>query len=155
MAENALFRTALNKAMALCSRREYCIHDIGEKIESWGIGENDIKKIISILIQENFLNEERFARAFVKDKFNYNKWGKIKITLHLRSKNIPGDIIRKALDSIDKELYIRTLRDLISGHRRFVKAKNQYDLKAKLLRFGLSKGFESSLIYDLLNDTED
>jgi len=155
MAENTLFKIALNKAMAQCSHREYCVREIREKLDSWSVGTTDIEKIISVLIAENFLNEERFASAFVKDKFNYNKWGKVKISAHLRAKGISGDIIKQALDSIDNEHYLKVLRDLISSHRRTVKAKNQYDLKAKLLRYGLSKGFESSLLYDLLNYNED
>jgi regulatory protein len=155
MSEKALFKTALTKAMALCSHREFCCSEMRSKLQSWGVGDNDNEKIIGVLIKENFINEERFAQAFVKDKFNYNKWGKVKITAHLRAKNIPGEIIRTALHAIDNELYKKTLRELISGHRRFVKAKNQYDLKAKLLRYGLSKGFESSLLYDHLNDPED
>jgi regulatory protein len=155
MSDNALFKTALAKAMAQCSRREFCVRDIREKIESWGVGANDNEKIIDLLVKEKFINEERFALAFTKDKFNYNKWGKVKIAAHLRVKNIPEDIIKISLDTIDNELYIKILRDLISAHRRFVKAKNQYDLKAKLLRYGLSKGFENSILYDLLNDFED
>ncbi|MBE3085103.1 MAG: RecX family transcriptional regulator [Bacteroidetes bacterium] len=155
MSENALFKTTLSKAMAQCSRREFCCSEIRTKLYSWGLGDIDSEKIISMLIKENFINEDRFAQAFVKDKFNYNKWGKVKIAAHLRVKNIPGDIIRTALDVIDNELYKKTLSDLISSHRRFVKAKNQYDLKAKLLRYGLSKGFESSLLYDILKDPED
>jgi regulatory protein len=121
----------------------------------WGVGNDDSEKIISILVKENFINESRYATAFVKDKFNYNKWGKIKIAAHLRIKHIPSDIIKSALDSIDNVLYAKLLKELIARHRRSVKAKNQYDLKAKLLRYGLSKGFESSLLYDLLNDPED
>ena len=155
MSENALFKTTLSKAMVQCSRREFCRSEILVKLNSWGLGDIDSEKIISLLIKENFINEDRFAQAFVKDKFNYNKWGKVKIAAHLRVKNISGDIIRTALDVIDNELYKKTLSDLISGHRRFVKAKNQYDLKAKLLRYGLSKGFENSLLYDLLNDIDD
>jgi regulatory protein len=68
---------------------------------------------------------------------------------------VPQDIIRSALDSIDNDLYIKLLRELIEAHRKSVKAKNQYDLKAKLLRYGLSKGFESNLLYDILNDLGD
>ena len=151
MSESALFKTALNKAMALCSRREYCIRDIQDKLESWGLGYSDNMKIIDLLKKENFINEERFATAFVKDKFNYNKWGKIKISSHLRAKQIQGNIIKTALDSIDQEVYTKVINDLIISHRRSVKAKNQYDLKAKLLRYGLSKGFESSIVYDVLN----
>jgi regulatory protein len=155
MSENALFKTALNKVMDQCSRREFCIDDIGNKLQLWGVGKNDAEKIIGILIKENFINESRYATAFVKDKFNYNKWGKVKIAVHLKTKNIPPDIIRSALDSIDNEFYMKLLKELITSHRISVKAKNKYDLKAKLFRYGLSKGFESSLLYDILNDPEE
>jgi regulatory protein len=152
MADNELYKSSLNKAMALCAAREYCISDISSKLRSWGIEEKDIAGIIEILTKDNFINEERYAKGFVKDKFNYNRWGRIKILSGLRAKNIQGEIISKALDSIDNDQYKKTLNDLLSSHSRHVKAKNQYDLKAKLLRYGLSKGFESSLLYDLLNE---
>jgi regulatory protein len=155
MAENELFKAGLNRAMALCARREYCRSEILAKLEAWGIEYEDGIKIVGLLIRENFINEERFATSFVKDKFKYNKWGKIKISSHLRAKNIPGDLIKTAFESIDEDLYRKTLSDLIASHRRGIKAKNQYDLKARLLRFGLSRGFESSLLYDLLNEIED
>jgi regulatory protein len=155
MSEDALFKTALNRSMTLCARREYCVSDILAKLDSWGISESTGWMIIGKLKKENFINEERYASGFVKDKFRYNRWGRIKITSHLKAKGIPEDIIKKALDSIDNELYGKILSDLISSHRRLVKAKNQYDLKAKLLRYGLSKGFESSLLYDLLNEMEE
>lgn len=152
MTEETLYKASLSKAMALCSRREYCPEDIRLKLQSWGMGENDTGRVIEILIKENFLNENRFAEAFVKDKFNYNKWGKVKIAAHLKMKKIHSGIIRSALDCIDDEIYRKTLSDLIVSYRRSIKAKNQYDLKGKLLRFGLSKGFESSLLYELLNE---
>jgi regulatory protein len=155
MSENALFKTALRKAMDLCAHHEVCCSDVRNKLQSWGVCDVDNKKIIDLLILENFINEARFSQAFVKDKFNYNKWGKVKIAAHLKVKNIPAEIIKTSLDTIDVELYMKTIRDLISVHRGSVKAKNQYDLKAKLLRYGLSKGFESSILYDLLNETED
>jgi regulatory protein len=155
MPDNELFRTALNKAMALCAGRECTAGEIISKLQSWGINEDDSSRIIVILKKDNFINEERYAMGFVKDKFNYNKWGKLKISAHLRAKNISGEIIKKALSTLDNETYKKTLNDLLISHRRSVKAKNQYDLKAKLLRYGLSKGFESSLLYDLLNTLED
>jgi regulatory protein len=154
MSEKALFKIALEKAMAQCSRREYCSDDIRNKLSLWGVDNDDIGKILRILISDNFINEPRYATAFVRDKFKYNKWGKVKISAHLRGKKVPQDIIRSALDSIDNDLYIKLLRELIEAHRKSVKAKNQYDLKAKLLRYGLSKGFESSLLYDILNEIE-
>jgi regulatory protein len=150
-----LFKIALGKAMAQCSRRELSCDDIRNKLQLWGIDNNNAGKIIEILQKENFLNESRYAAAFVRDKFKYNKWGKVKISAYLKSKKISSDIIREALDSIDHEQYIRFIRELLAAHRKTVKAKNQYDLKAKLLRYGLSKGFESSLLYDILNDLGD
>ncbi|HUX95903.1 MAG TPA: regulatory protein RecX [Bacteroidales bacterium] len=154
MAENTLFKTALTKAMSQCSRRELCKSEIESRLESWGVSESDSMKIINVLIKENFINEERYTRAFVRDKFNYNKWGKIKIAAHLKTKKISSEAIKNGLDSIDNDLYINTLKALLASHRRSVKAKNQYDLKAKMIRFGLSRGFESSLLYDLLNDLD-
>jgi len=155
MSDKALYKSALDKAMAHCSRREFCCDDIRSKLSLWGVENNDAGKIIGTLIRENFINESRYAEAFVRDKFKYNKWGKAKIAAHLNSKKLPSDIIKTALDSIDNEQYIKLLRGLIEGHRKTVKAKNQYDLKAKLLRYGLSKGFESSLLYDMLNEMGD
>jgi len=152
MSEKALFKIALDKAKAQCSRREFCCDDIRNKLSLWSVENDDAEKIIGILISENFINESRYASAFVRDKFKYNKWGKVKIAAQLRVRKLPADIISSALDSIDNELYTKLLRGLIEAHRRSVKAKSQYDLKAKLLRYGLSKGFESSLLYDILND---
>lgn len=150
-----LFKIALSKAMAQCSRRELCCEDIRNKLLSWGIGNNDAGRIIEILQNENFINESRYAAAFVRDKFKYNKWGKVKIIAHLKGKKIASDIIGEAIDSIDHDQYVNLLRGLIENHKKTVRSKNQYDLKAKLLRFGLSKGFESSLLYDILNEIAD
>ena len=155
MPENSLYKAALNKAMAQCSRREFCRSDIRTKLEEWGVSSDDSEKIISELVKENFINDQRFSSAFVRDKFNYNKWGKVKISAHLKAKKISGDILKSALDSIDNETYIKTINELISSRRKSVKSKNRYDLKAKLLRYGLSKGFESYLLYDILNDIEE
>jgi regulatory protein len=155
MVENLLYKTALNKAMALCSRREYCADDIRNKLISWGVGTSDTEKIIETLVSENFINEIRYATAYVRDKFNYNKWGKIKIASYLRQKKIPSGVVKDALDSIDYEAYIKSITDLITAHKRIIRGKDQYELKAKLLRYGLSKGFESSLLYDILKDMEE
>ena len=152
MADKVLYKIALDKAMAQCSRREFCIDDIRRKLTLWGVEKTEAEKIIHTLVKENFLNEPRYAAAFVKDKFKYNKWGKVKIAAHLEAKKLSSDVINNALDSIDNEQYIKAVRGIIEGHGRTIKAKNQYDLKSKLLRFGLSRGFESSLLYDMLND---
>lgn len=152
MSENLLYKTALAKAMAICSKKEQCSSDISKKLQTWGIGSEDGQKIINTLTKENFINEERYAKAFVRDKFKQNKWGKVKIKAHLKVKNIPGNIIGTAVEEIGDEEYLNVINNLISSHRKIIKAKNQYDLKGKLLRYGLSKGFESNMLYDLLND---
>ena len=154
MPENLNIKTALNKAMALCARRELCSEDIRIKLNSWGLNETDASKVIGILIRENFINENRYANAFVKDKFRYNKWGRVKIAAHLSAKKIGAEAIRSALESVGEDQYRQTVRDILSAHRKSIKAKNQYDLKGKLMRFGLSRGYESNLLYDILNENE-
>ncbi len=152
MTENDKNKSALSKAMAFCSKREYCKDDIRSKLKSWGVDEKGCEKILSILVNENFINEMRYCEAFTRDKFRYNKWGKVKITAHLKAKKIPAEKINEALATIDNELYVNTLKDLLAVQKKHITAKNLYDLKGKLLRYGLSKGFESNLLYDLLND---
>jgi len=152
MPENNDFNSALGKIMAMCAQREYCVADIESKLSAMGISRSDAGSIVAILEKEKFIDEARYAKAFVRDKFFQNKWGKFKIAAMLRAKNIKEDIINKALDEIDDDLYISTIRDIMSAHRRVTKAKSVYELKGKLLRFGLSKGFESNLLYDILND---
>ncbi len=152
MAENTLFQTSLNKAMSLCSQREYCVSDIRGKLQSWAVSVDNAERIIKMLIKENFINEKRYSEAFVKDKFNHNKWGRVKIAAYLKLKSVPADLIRQAMGSIDEETYLKRLQEIVSEHRKHVKARNQFDLKGKLFRYGMSKGFESSLLYDILND---
>jgi regulatory protein len=155
MPESQLYKTALSKAMALCSRIEYCTSDIRKKLQAWDVSSEDENKIINALVKDNFINEERYSKAFVRDKFRHNRWGRIKIAAHLKSKGLGNEIIRTALDEIDNEEYIRVIKSLIASHRKTTKSKNQYELKGKLLRFGLSKGFESGIMYELLNDLDD
>jgi regulatory protein len=152
MSENLLVKTALNKAMALCASREYCSGDIRAKLESWGLNDSEVNSVIITLIKEDFINDKRYAEAFVRDKYRHNKWGKVKIAAHLKAKNISSGQISSALASLDDDQYRQMIRDTLDSHRKFIKAKNQYDLKGKLLRFGLSKGFESNILYDILND---
>jgi regulatory protein len=155
MPEENLYNIALSKAMNLCSGREYCRSDIEAKLISWGLGSSDTDRALTTLVKENFINELRYAEAFTRDKFRYNKWGRIKIRAHLKAKKIPDSIINTAISLLDRSEYRKCIADLLHTHRRSVKAKNNYELKGKLLRFGLSRGFESEILYDLLNDLDD
>jgi regulatory protein len=151
MSEENTFKTALTNAMALCAKREYCSSDIRKKLESWNLGSQEIDKAISLLIEDNYINDQRFTKAFVRDKINNNRWGKIKIADHLKTKNISAELIGSVLDSLDDDQYRKMIKNIIVSHRKYIKARNQFDLKGKLLRFGLSRGYESSILYDLLN----
>ena len=155
MAESEQYKVFLSKAMSLCANREMCSSDIRKKLELWGIADLLANNIIERLKSEKFIDESRYASAFVKDKFRYNKWGKIKIGSHLRLKRIPDVVIQEALGSIDNEVYLETIKNILATHKKSVKAKNKYELKAKLLRFGLSKGFESNILYNILGDIEE
>jgi regulatory protein len=149
-----LFKTSLNKAMALCSQREYCVNDIMAKLQSWTVRRDDADKIIEILKKEKFIDEERYSSAFVRDKFRYNKWGKIKLSAELKMKGIPSDIIRNALELIEPGAYRTTLENLLQIQKKKIKAASEWELKGKLMRYALSKGFESPIIYDILGDSE-
>lgn len=143
---------ALSKAMNLCSQREYCKSDIRDKAATWGLPKEEAEKMIGMLAGEKFIDENRYAAAFARDKFNYNKWGKVKIKAALKMKGIPYEIIGRSLDSLDPEKYRQCLESLLAAQKKRVKAKNDYDLKGKLMRFGLSKGFESGLLYEILGE---
>lgn len=154
MTANQLFKRSLEKAMALCAGREYCASDIRGKLKVWGISDSDAEKIITHLQINNFINDARYASAYASDKFRQNKWGKIKITMQLRAKSIPEYIINEALGKIPDDEYLKTISEVLASHRRLIRAKNTYELKSKLIRFGLSKGFENHLLYDLLDETD-
>jgi regulatory protein len=152
MIESDSYKIYLSKAMTLCAGREICCSEMQKKLVLWGATDQQVEKIIWQLKSERFIDELRFAKAFVKDKFRYNKWGKFKIASTLRMKNIPDEIIGSALDSIDHETYLGAIRNIMLTHKKSIRAKNNYDLKAKMLRYGLSKGFESQILYDLINE---
>ena len=142
----------LQRAQQLCSAREYCVSEITSKIGQWGENDTEItESIIGKLIAEKFIDEERYCRAFARDHFKYQHWGKVKISAGLRVKKIPSVAIAAGLDAIDNEEYLAKLGVLLETHRRSVKSKNRYDLKGKLVRYALAKGFESQAVYEAVN----
>ncbi len=142
----------LQRAQQLCSIREYCISEITAKIVQWGENETEItESVIGRLIAEKFIDEDRYCRAFAMDHFKYQHWGKVKISAGLRMKKIPAAAIAAGLEAIDNDEYLATLGELLATHRRSVKSKNRYDLKGKLVRYALGKGFESQVVYEAVN----
>ena len=133
---------ALNRVAAYCSTAEHCRAEISEKLQRWGIAYEAIDRILNRLEQEKYIDEERFCRAFIRDKYRFAKWGKMKIGQALQLKKISSVTYRSLLNEIDEEEYLTILRDLLNSKRKSVRAENDYELNGKLMRFALSRGFE-------------
>jgi len=132
----------LERAQALCSRQEKCISDIRTKLYSWGATKEQIEVIIKSLINDNFLNQKRFSKLFASEKARFNKWGPRKIEQALMMKGFGKDEIAEALAEIQDYFDDDTLAQLLKNKMRSIKAKDEYDLKIKLIRFGISRGYE-------------
>lgn len=141
---------ALYRAATLCSKCEQAEHDIRIKLKSWGISADESDTIIQRLIDEKYIDEERFALAFTRDKSRFDGWGRVKITYQLRLKHISQKAIDHAIAEIDEEAYTQSLRHILQAKMRTLKGKEPLQAKASLLRFALSRGFETDLIYRLL-----
>lgn len=141
---------ALHRAAALCSSAEHCTADIREKLARWGVTEADSRTIIDRLVQERFIDEQRYAVAFVKDKFRFSGWGRIKMRYALQQKRIDGSDIDHALATLDEEHYNDRLLELLQAKSRSIRDDDPEARRAKLFRFAASRGFESALIFNAL-----
>ncbi len=137
---------ALDKARQMCSREEKCIDDIRKKLADWNLSAEDFDEIIESLIDDKFLDEKRYVAAFVKDKIRFNKWGKIKIAYMLRQKRIASTLISECFDEFDAEIYLEMIQNEIAKKRKTIRAKSDYDLKTKLIQFGMSRGYETEIV---------
>lgn len=133
---------AMNRAAALCARSEQAPGDIRDKLIKWGLAPSQASTILEQLIQQGFINEARFARAFVLDRFSFNGWGRIKIAHQLRLKGIAPDIIDDAMTVIDDDEYRKRLIALLQAKWRSVKHREPRAAWAAMMRFAASRGFE-------------
>jgi len=136
----------LHKVASYCSISEHCTSEVDEKLQKWEVAEADRKKIITQLTKDNFINEKRYAEAFVKDKFRFNKWGKIKISIALKSKGVDSSLISSALDVIDEGEYDEMLASILKTKLTGLKYNYEYEKQGKLFRFAQSRGFENNVI---------
>jgi regulatory protein len=146
------YEEALSYAMDLCSRQEKCSSDIREKLEKLKLPEAQIGKVLQTLKDEGFLDETRYAGMFVRDKLRFNRWGRIKIRYMLKAKQIPEEIIDDALEDINEKDYLEILKEELIKKRRQIKENNPYQSRNKLARFGQQRGFESGLIFQVLDE---
>ncbi len=147
---------ALLRLTSLCSTAEHCSHEMIEKMQRWQLADDAQARIIEYLVKEKYIDDERYARFFAKDKIRYNKWGRRKVEQAMWLKHIDGDIQRDVLDDIDDEEYLAVLRPLLKTKRKSVKASSDYEMNMKLIRFAMGRGFTMDIIRQCLdNDNYD
>lgn len=139
---------------ALCAQAEHCQHEMLEKMRRWEVPETVQVRVMAKLIKERYVDDERYAQAFVKDKIRYNKWGRRKVEQGLWQKRIDEDIRKRVLDEVDDNEYLDVLRPLLKQKRKTIKAKNDYELNQKLMRFAMGRGFTFNLIRQCLDVEE-
>lgn len=133
---------AADKLMVLCSRGERCCHDAIRLMTRWGVDAQAQRDIVDMLVEQRYIDQERYTRAFVEDKIRFSGWGDYKIRAALRAKRIDDELIDAALELFsDSDERHRRLVEMLSYKKRGINAKNDYDLKGKLLRFAASRGF--------------
>jgi len=139
----------------LCARSEHCQHDLLEKMRRWEMSDEAQARVMARLVSERYVDDERFARAFVRDKIRYNKWGRRKVEQALWQKRIDEDIREQVLSEVDDEEYLSVLRPLLKQKRRSTKAESDYEVNQKLVRFALSRGFTYDIIRQCLDVSEE
>lgn len=145
------YKTLKIKAAKYCAYRERAVLEVREKLKTLDATESQVDKLIEELINENFLDEQRFARAFTLDKFRFNKWGKIKIRQQLRQKGVDVNEIERALEAIPSDEYQDMIRQLLQQKHAALKPESQQRIKnQKIVRFMLQKGFEYEVVAENL-----
>lgn len=139
---------------ALCAQAEHCQHEMLEKMKKWELADEAQARVMERLIKERYVDDERYARAFVMDKIRYNKWGRRKVEQALWMKRIDKGIQERVLSEVDDEEYVSALRPLLKQKQRSTKAASGYELRQKLIRFALSRGFGFDIIRQCI-DVED
>lgn len=137
---------ALNRLQAQCARAEKCTGDIRRKMQQWRLPEADAEWVMRQLVADGFVDDTRYATSFVRSKAQYSQWGRIKIRAALRAKGLAESLIAQALADFPADTDRETLSELLARKLPQIRAKSPYDLKAKLVRFGVSRGFELDMV---------
>lgn len=151
-------KEAYSRATALCSKTEKCISDIRKKLYDWKLEAEEHDEVIDILIEHKYIDEVRFSAYFVRDKYRFNGWGRVKIKHHLSQKRIPAYLIDQAMSEIDEKVYMETLSHALAVKNRSVKSEDKYERRNKLMRFAAGRGFtpdEVMKALDVLDNNRD
>jgi len=152
MSFNTIQNKSYFRAAALCSKSEQNSFKIKNKCQKWGLSEKEANLVLNRLIEEKFIDELRYTKSFVRDKFKFNKWGKTKITYQLRHEQITESLIESSICNIKEKDYRNTLLQLITTKNKSIKEPDMYKRRAKLFRFAKSRGFESEIIYSVTEE---
>jgi regulatory protein len=142
----------LDKMAKYCAYQERCVKDVKDKLKTYDIAEKEKNIILEYLLDNRFVNDERFAKSFVRGKVNQSGWGVNKIRFHLIQKGIDKDIIEEALGQTDEEAYRQRLIEILKAKAKTVKAASDFEKKRKLAAYAMQKGFEGSLIWEVLKE---
>lgn len=143
---------ALMRLESLCARSEQCSFDIRRKLSAWNIPSATADNIIKQLIDNRFIDDQRFATAFCKDKVRFSRWGRVKITHALIQKRISKEKIASAIDVIDEQEYTSNLIDLLHSKAKTIENPDSYDGRTKLFRYAASRGFEPTLVINTIKN---
>ena len=137
---------ALLRLSAMCASAEHCSYEMTEKMRKWELPDDAAARVMERLVNDKYIDDERYSRFFVKDKLRYNKWGRRKIDQALFMKRITEDIRQAVLSEITDEEYAGILRPLLKSKRKSTKAASEYEMNGKLIRFAMSRGFDMDVI---------
>ena len=146
------FEQGLQRAAGLCCQSEHCVADITEKLLRWGVSREDSDRIIDRLIDEKYIDESRYALAYVRDKVRFSHWGRVKIKSMLRMLRVSEQDISNAFDSFDEDEYLAVLEGVIETKRRSLPEADSYASRVKLIRFALQRGFEMHEITKFISE---
>ena len=146
------FEQGLQRAAGLCCQSEHCVADITEKLLRWGVSREDSDRIIDRLIDEKYIDESRYALAYVRDKVRFSHWGRVKIKSMLRMLRISEQDISNAFDSFDEDEYLGVLEGVIESKRKTLPDAESYASRVKLIRFALQRGFEMHEITKFISE---
>ncbi|MBQ8046512.1 MAG: RecX family transcriptional regulator [Prevotella sp.] len=146
---------AFSRLASLCARSEHCEHDAQEKMRRWGISDSSQAAIMQRLVSERYVDNARYAAAFVGDKARYAKWGPRKIEQALWMKHVDQNLIREALDDFDRRVFVENLQKLLQQKRRQLRDIDGYEQKVRLIRFAMSRGFTMDIIRECMEDADE
>ncbi len=142
----------LDKMAKYCAYQERCVKDVTEKLKTYDLPAKDREAILLYLLDNRFVNDERFTKAFVKGKVNQSGWGLNKIRFHLTQKGISKELIANALQEQDAEIYRQRLIDILKAKSKTIKAESDFERTRKLAAFAMQRGFEASLVWEVLKE---